>query len=164
MKHDARRRRRGKAFVESLFPGVERSGKFGKLETVMFVWIEREILRCAREKRSAPGQISARVVIKRDRDLDKSLEEFAISRRSLAPNIFQDLVRQKILTLMKKVDAFAATGGQRWRNRRQSEISRSYDARGRAENQAHALGDGHHKASAKKVSSVNDLLVSNTPS
>ena len=97
----------------------------------MFVWIEREILRCAREKRSAPGQISARVVIKRDRDLDKSLEEFAISRRSLAPNIFQDLVRQKILTLMKKVDAFAATGGQRgWSGRGQVAVLQGSTMRG----------------------------------
>jgi len=96
-----------------LLPRSECLQKFGKLETVVLFRKQGEIARRAGEQGTAPGCVSARVVMKRDRNLDESLKEFAIFGRSFAPHILQNFVSLKVFAGVEERDAFAAAFGYR---------------------------------------------------
>ena len=112
---DFGRRWHGPVVLERLLPGAERLQQGRKFKTVMLFRKNGKVSRCPPEQGSTSRNISARMVMECDRNLNESLEEFAILRRGGTPHIFQDLVCQKVLAGVKELNAFATAGRGRAR-------------------------------------------------
>ena len=90
--HQLWQRRHGLASLQSLAPVCENVQQRSDFQPRMFCWILRQIAHRARQQRLAPDQVSAGMMMKRDRNLDQPLKEFALRLRRRPPDIFENLV------------------------------------------------------------------------
>jgi hypothetical protein len=79
--------------------------KKGQFQSRMPLGIRREVAKATLQQRPATNEVSRRMMVKGNRDLDQTLEKFAFWRVSLPPDILQRLVGFKELGGVEEPDA-----------------------------------------------------------
>ena len=97
--------RHGLTSLKSLPPVGDDVEQRGHIQSGVLGRILRQIARCPRQKRLAPDQVPARMVMKRDRDLDQPLKELALGFRRSPPDVLKNFVGLEEFRGIEEVNA-----------------------------------------------------------